>query len=152
MALGCVLALSVSMLSRVASAPAGSQLADSRPGITEPVHSAEKTRVVAPRDGLAVCEQRLERTPRRAPVLAVVGASCTAGVGPGNPALSWAVQLARMLHWNAVIDGVPGAGYARTGTGDQGPVLRMVIVMDPLTGRWTFQHYHGLHPTTAGDA
>jgi lysophospholipase L1-like esterase len=28
-----------------------------------------------------------------------------------------------------------------------------VIVMDPLTGRWSFQHYHhGLHPTTAGDA
>jgi acyl-CoA thioesterase I len=235
MALGCVLALSVSILSRVTSAPAGSQLTDPRPGITEPAHRAEKTRVVASRDGLAGCEQRLERTPRRAPVLAVVGASYTAGVGPGSPALSWAVQLARMLHWNAVIDGVPGAGYARTGTGGQGPMLRMLaredlralgpalvivqaghddigvwpraelrkveqaiafiraaapkariglltvftagppspsavrtdhaivaaaaaadrhaIVMDPLTGRWAFQHYHnGLHPTTAGDA
>ena len=238
MALGCVLAVSVSVLSRVTGAPAGSQqpqLAGSRPGITEPAHSAEKTRVVARRDGLAACGQRLERTPRRAPVLAVAGASYTAGVGPGSPALSWAVQLARMLHWNAIIDGVPGVGYARTGAGGQGPVLRMlagedlralapalvvvqaghddigvplraerrqveqaiafiratapgariglltvftagppsplavrtdhaivaaaaavdrhVIVMDPLTGRWTFQHYrHGLHPTAAGDA
>jgi lysophospholipase L1-like esterase len=130
MALGCGLAVSVSMLSRVTNAPAGPQLAGSRPGITEPVHNAEKTRVVAHRDGLAVCEQRLERTPRRAPVLAVVGASYTAGVGPGSPALSWAVQLARMLRWNAVIDGVPGAGYARTGTGAQGPMLRMIARED----------------------
>ena len=28
-----------------------------------------------------------------------------------------------------------------------------VIVMDPLTGHWKFQHAHdGLHPTAAGDA
>jgi acyl-CoA thioesterase I len=130
MALGCVLAVSVSVLSRVTSAPAepqGPQLAGSRPGT---VHSAEKTRVVAGRDGLAACEQRLERTPRRVPILAVVGASYTAGVGPGSPALSWAVQLARMLRWNAVIDGVPGAGYARAGAGNQGPMLRVLARED----------------------
>jgi acyl-CoA thioesterase I len=62
----------------------------------------------------------------RVPVLAVVGASYTAGVGPGDPNQSWAVLLARMLHWNAVIDGVPGAGYVRTGADGQGPVLRML--------------------------
>jgi lysophospholipase L1-like esterase len=226
----------LSRVARVSPRPGDAVLAGPQPGgSTEPVHSAEKTRVVARLDGLAVCEQRLERTPRRVPVLAVVGASYTAGVGPGSPALSWAVQLARMLHWSAVIDGVPGVGYARAGAGGQGPVLRMlaredlralgpalvivqaghddigvrprtewrevrratafiravapkarvglltvftagppspaaagtdhaivsaaaaadrqVIVMDPLTGRWTFQHYrHGLHPTAAGDA
>ena len=28
-----------------------------------------------------------------------------------------------------------------------------VIIMDPLTGHWKFQHAHdGLHPTAAGDA
>ncbi|HEX8009316.1 MAG TPA: SGNH/GDSL hydrolase family protein [Trebonia sp.] len=133
MALGCVLAVSVSVLSRVTDAPAkpqGPQLGDSRPGITEPGHGAQKTPAVAGSDGLAACEQRLERTPRRVPVLAVVGASYTAGVGPGSPALSWAVQLARMLHWNAVIDGVPGAGYARAGAGSQGPVLRVLARED----------------------
>jgi GDSL-like Lipase/Acylhydrolase family len=58
--------------------------------------------------------------------MAIVGASYTAGVGPGSPALSWAVQLARMLRWNAVIEGVSGAGYVRAGTGEQGPVARML--------------------------
>jgi lysophospholipase L1-like esterase len=132
MAIGCVLAVSVSMLSRVTGAPAGPREPEfaGSPGITEPVHSAEKTRVVVHHGGLTVCEQRLERTPRRAPVLAVVGASYTAGVGPGSPALSWAVQLARSLRWNAVIDGVPGAGYARTGADGQGPVLRMLARED----------------------
>ena len=43
--------------------------------------------------------------------MAIVGASYTAGIGPDNPAQSWAVRLARLLHWNAVIYGVPGAGY-----------------------------------------
>jgi lysophospholipase L1-like esterase len=116
MVLGCVLAVGVSVLSRVA-----------RPGVTSPVHSA---RVVASRDGLAGCEQRLERAPHRVPTLAIVGASYTAGVGPGSPALSWAVQLARTLRWNAVIDGVPGAGYARTGASGQGPMLRMLAGED----------------------
>jgi lysophospholipase L1-like esterase len=132
-ALGCVLAVSVSVLSRVTNAPGqqqGPQRGDSRPGIAEPVHSAGKTRVVARGDSLAACEQRLERTPRRVPVLAVVGASYTAGVGPDSPALSWAMQLARMLHWNAVIVGVPGAGYARAGAGSQGPMLRVLARED----------------------
>jgi lysophospholipase L1-like esterase len=58
------------------------------------------------------------------PVVVVVGASFTAGVGPGNPGRSWAVVLARMLHWNAVVYGIPGAGYVRAGAGHQGPVAR----------------------------
>ena len=51
-----------------------------------------------------------------------VGASFTAGVGSG-PGRSWAVLLARRLHWNAVVYGVPGAGYVRPGARREGPVL-----------------------------
>ena len=59
---------------------------------------------------------------RGAPSLVVVGASFTAGVGSGDPDRSWAVALANTLHWNAVVYGVAGAGYVRSGAGRQGPV------------------------------
>jgi len=75
---------------------------------------------------LRACEARLEAQPRRVPTLAIVGASFTAGMGPDNPELSWAVVLARMLRWNAVIIGVPGAGYVAPGTGKRGPVQSML--------------------------
>jgi hypothetical protein len=52
-------------------------------------------RVAASGNALAACELRLERAPNGLPVMAVVGASFTAGTGPGNAALSWAVLLAR---------------------------------------------------------
>jgi lysophospholipase L1-like esterase len=82
--------------------------------------------VLAHSDSLAACEQRLESTARGIPAMAIVGASYTAGVGPRNPELSWAFQLARALRWNAVIDGVSGAGYVRPGAGGQGPVARLL--------------------------
>jgi lysophospholipase L1-like esterase len=82
--------------------------------------------VLAQRGALAACEQRLERASRRIPTMAIVGASFTAGVGPNNPELSWAVLLARMLHWNSVVYGVSGAGYVRAGTDGLGPVARML--------------------------
>ena len=74
---------------------------------------------------VAGCEQKLERAqrpPHHKPALAIVGASFTAGVGPGHPSQSWAAVLARRLHWDAVIYGDPGAGYVRAGAGRQGPV------------------------------
>ncbi|MGH3188726.1 MAG: SGNH/GDSL hydrolase family protein [Streptosporangiaceae bacterium] len=72
---------------------------------------------------LARCEAGLERGQENAaPRVAIVGASITAGVGPGNPDSSWAVRLARMEHWDAVIYGDPGAGYIRRGIMRQGPV------------------------------
>ncbi len=193
--------------------------------------------MVAVRDQFTACEQRIERASGRVPVMAIVGASYTAGVGPDNPALSWAADLARNLRWDAVIDGVSGAGYVRTGTDGLGPMTRLLsaeqlpglspalvivqagyddgrvpaglerqqvlrtieliraeaphariglvtvftsparpiparfyrtdaaivaaaraadpnaIIMDPLTGQWTYQHAdQGLHPTAAGDA
>jgi lysophospholipase L1-like esterase len=85
-------------------------------------------RRVAPGAGFAACEQRLERSP--GPVLDIAGASFTAGTGPDDPHLSWAVQLAHTLRWNAVIDGVPGAGYVRTGAGGHGPAVRILARED----------------------
>lgn len=74
------------------------------------------------RSGRDACEQRLERSGDGAPRLAVAGASFTAGVGAGSPGRSWAVLLARRLRWDAVVYGVPGAGYVRAGAGRNGPV------------------------------
>jgi acyl-CoA thioesterase-1 len=75
--------------------------------------------------GEHACEQGIERAHGPGlPRLAIVGASFTAGVGSG-PGRSWAVLLARHLGWDAVVDGVPGAGYVRAGAGlpgSRGPV------------------------------
>lgn len=70
--------------------------------------------------GEHACEQGIEGAPRTGvPRVAIVGASFTAGVGSG-PGRSWAVLLARHLGWDAVVDGVPGAGYVRAGAGRPG--------------------------------
>ena len=87
---------------------------------------AVRIRMVAVRDQFTACEQRIERASGRVPAMAIVGASYTAGVGPDNPALSWAADLARNLRWDAVIDGVSGAGYVRTGTDGLGPMTRLL--------------------------
>jgi hypothetical protein len=72
---------------------------------------------------LTACEQRLQPDRRPGvPTVAIVGASFTAGVGAEDPAGSWAVLLARQLHWNAFVYGVPGAGYVHPGLGRKGPV------------------------------
>jgi len=92
--------------------------------------AAPAVAVAASGNALAACELRLERAANGLPVMAVVGASFTAGTGPGNAALSWAVLLARTLGWNAVVDGVPGAGYVRAGAGHQGPVARLLATED----------------------
>jgi lysophospholipase L1-like esterase len=82
--------------------------------------------MLAVRDPFAGCEQQIERPPRHRPTVAIVGASYTAGVGPGNPMLSWAVDLAGKLRWDAVIYGLSGAGYVRTGSDNRGPMARML--------------------------
>jgi lysophospholipase L1-like esterase len=93
------------------------------PGAAGPPAPGAVLAVSAP---LAACEARLERQAHRLPTVAIVGASYTAGIGPDNPELSWAVQLARQLHWNAVIEGVPGAGYARDAPSGRGPMTRLL--------------------------
>ncbi len=77
--------------------------------------------------GLAGCEAGLERGQARADArVAIVGASFTAGIGPGYSDLSWAVLLAREEHWDAVIYGDPGAGYVRPGVLREGPVAKEI--------------------------
>jgi acyl-CoA thioesterase-1 len=72
---------------------------------------------------LSGCEQQLQPGRRPSvPTVAIVGASFTAGVGAEDPAGAWAVLLARQLHWNAFVYGVPGAGYVHPGLGRKGPV------------------------------
>jgi len=95
-----------------------------------------RTEMVAITSSLRACEARLEAQPRRVPTIAIVGASFTAGMGPDNPELSWAVVLARLLRWNAVIYGVPGAGYVAPGADQRGPVERMLAQ----------ERLHGLAP------
>jgi lysophospholipase L1-like esterase len=87
---------------------------------------AGRTRAASVPEPLAACEARIERQPHRLPTVAIAGASYTAGTGPNNPELSWAVDLARQLRWNAVIYGVPGAGYVTAGTSGRGPMRRML--------------------------
>ena len=76
---------------------------------------------------LTGCEQQLLPGRRPSvPTVAIVGASFTAGVGAEDPAGAWAVLLARQLHWNAFVYGVPGAGYVHPGLGRKGPVAAEV--------------------------
>lgn len=86
--------------------------------------------LLAAADTLRSCETRIEVTARRAPVAAIVGASYTAGVGPGNPVQSWAVQLAHELRWNAVVYGASGAGYAHGGPGGTRSMSRLLEAED----------------------
>jgi lysophospholipase L1-like esterase len=128
-ALACCLGLSLWLVVRDSggspSRAVSSVLIQRQPWGPEGSHGG-KTRVLTVRTPMAACEARLERQGRQLPTIAIVGASYTAGVGPGNPELSWAVVLARLLHWNAVIDGVPGAGYVMPGASGRGPMTRML--------------------------
>jgi acyl-CoA thioesterase I len=109
-----------------ATAPTGTAGGHGYPG--QPGHRprVSRIRVLTVRDPFAGCEERIELGPPDIRAMAIVGASFTAGVGPGNPELSWAADFARKLRWNAVIYGVPGAGYVRTGTDGLGPMSRML--------------------------
>ena len=111
-AVGCLLLL---LLVTSAQATVGPS-----PGTPAPGPSPPRQRQAAVLTG---CEQRLQPGRRPGvPTAAIVGASITAGVGSGDPAGSWAVLLARQLHWNAFVYGVPGAGYVHAGLGRKGPV------------------------------
>ena len=117
---------SVAAASLLAFWPASAAPAVPHAGVTYPValRSGPGPAPGSRAHGEHACEQGVERAPGSgAPRLAIVGASFTAGVGSG-PDRSWAVLLARRLRWDAVVDGVPGAGYVRAGAwpGSRGPV------------------------------
>jgi lysophospholipase L1-like esterase len=59
------------------------------------------------------------------PLLAVVGASFSAGVGAGQPDRAWPEDLARIMHWRLALSADPGAGYINPGTGGRGPFARL---------------------------
>jgi lysophospholipase L1-like esterase len=130
---GCLALLPVSTAGATARAPWASQRTGSSSFLVPaPARTAPESGRTA--DPLAGCEQKLESAQRhdghQVPGLAIVGASFTAGVGPDNPARSWAVLLARQLHWDAVVYGDPGAGYVRTGVGRRGPVADEIARID----------------------
>jgi lysophospholipase L1-like esterase len=108
--------------------PAGTAGAKGYSGRTGHPARVDRIRVLAVGDRFDGCEQRIESGPGDTPALAIVGASYTAGVGPDSAELSWAADFARELRWNAVIYGVPGAGFVVTGTGGLGPMRRMLEV------------------------
>jgi hypothetical protein len=53
-----------------------------------------------------------------------------AGAGRDDPEQSWAVQLTRELRWNAVVYGVPGTGFARSGPGGPGSMSGLIEAED----------------------
>ena len=64
------------------------------------------------------------------PLLAVVGASFSAGVGAGHPGDAWPEDLARIMHWRLIVSADPGAGYVNPGAGDRGPFSRLAARLD----------------------
>jgi hypothetical protein len=94
------------------------------------VQAGPGSSLLAAASPLRSCETRIEGTTRQAPTAAIVGASYTAGVGPGNPEQSWAVQLGPELRWNAVVYGVSGAGFARSGPGAAGSMSSLLEAED----------------------
>jgi acyl-CoA thioesterase I len=64
------------------------------------------------------------------PLLAVVGASFSAGVGAGNRHHAWPEDLGRLLGWRVAVDAAPGAGYVNPGHGDRGPLSRLTSELD----------------------
>jgi acyl-CoA thioesterase I len=59
------------------------------------------------------------------PLLAVVGASFSAGVGAGRPDRAWPEDLARIMHWRLALSADPGAGYVNLGAGHRGPFAKL---------------------------
>ena len=66
---------------------------------------------------------RRNQTP--SPLLAVIGASFSAGVGAGGQHRAWPEDLAKTLHWRLVLSADPGAGYVNRGSGRRGPLARL---------------------------
>jgi acyl-CoA thioesterase-1 len=77
----------------------------------------------APASGQQVSAAAPRHAPQHQPrpLLAVVGASFSAGIGAGHPDHAWPQDLARLLHWRLAVSTDPGAGYVNPGAGHRGP-------------------------------
>jgi lysophospholipase L1-like esterase len=73
------------------------------------------------------------RHPAQRPLLAVVGASFSAGVGAGNREHAWPEDLARIMGWRLAVSADPGAGYVNPGARHRGPFSRLAARLDPNT-------------------
>src|ERR1700761_2047895 len=65
------------------------------------------------------------RSGRSGPLLAVVGASFSTGVGAGNRHHAWPEDLGRLLGWRVAVEADPGAGYVDPGGGGRGAFSRL---------------------------
>jgi lysophospholipase L1-like esterase len=81
--------------------------------------AAAATVTGSPGSGPRVTLAAPKHTPR--PLLAVVGASFSAGVGAGHRDHAWPEDLARLEHWRLAVSADPGAGYVNPGAGHRGP-------------------------------
>jgi lysophospholipase L1-like esterase len=120
-AVGILVLLAVTSAQAIGGPSPGTRSLNSLPPQAGPQGQAQgKGREAALLTG---CERQLQPGRRPAlPTVAIVGASFTAGVGAEDPDGAWAVLLARQLHWNAFVYGVPGAGYVHPGLDRKGPV------------------------------
>jgi len=59
------------------------------------------------------------------PILAVVGASFSAGVGAQANAQAWPADLGRLLHMRVEVSADPGAGFISPGRGHRGPFVKL---------------------------
>lgn len=64
------------------------------------------------------------------PLLVVIGASFSAGVGAGSPDKAWPEVVARTLDWRLVVSADSGAGYVNPGSGHRGPFARLAADLD----------------------
>jgi lysophospholipase L1-like esterase len=71
------------------------------------------------------------------PVLAVVGASISDGVGAGNPDRAYPALLAAQLGWQSMVSADPGAGYVALGNHKLGPMLRLLAKLQLTTHKPT---------------
>jgi len=74
----------------------------------------------------AQCAEAPTATSTAPPLISVVGASFTAGIGPDNPSSNWAVRLAELVGWRAQTFGVPNVGYVNPGLDRLGPLYRLI--------------------------
>jgi acyl-CoA thioesterase I len=71
------------------------------------------------------------------PILAVVGASISDGVGASKPDDAWPQVLAQQLGWQSEVSADPGAGYIALGRHRLGPMLKLLAKLQ----------LHEHHPT-----
>ena len=104
------------------------------PGASGAAQSAPTIRLVSQRSSAVVRVGNRDCRPSGSeqgpPLMAVVGASFTAGVGAERPEDGWAHLVAQQLGWRAEVDGVSGSGFLAPGADGLGPMDRQLDRLD----------------------